>query len=336
MQKLDSAICEIVEKAQEGNGLPDEDITALFALNPYSAESAYVRWVAQQMSLESANGKAEVHAQIGLDGSPCPMDCQFCSFARCHGLRDDLLEMPLKDVVDYAKAFEEAGANVIMLLATARYNFNKFLEMVSAVREVISPDMPIVTNAGDMSLDQARQLKAAGAQGAYHAVRIDEGTVTKIPETRRLKTIENLKAAGLKLSTCLEPIGPEHTPEKLTRYTRLCIDLDPLSSGAGRRTSVPGTGFEKIGMYSHVQIAHHVAVYRLASGMLPRLNCSAHSAAAASSGGNLAWAEVGTNPRDLVDRTEFGGRGQSVETAKKIFLESEWENLDGPSPGWFD
>ena len=54
----------------------------------------------------------------------------------------------------------------------------------------------------------------------------------------------------------------------------------------------------------------------------------------ANAGGNLAWAEVGTNPRDNLSYTEKGGRGQSVITAQKVFRDTEWEVLEGPSKGW--
>ncbi|MCQ4882310.1 radical SAM protein, partial [Alistipes onderdonkii] len=76
-------------------------------------------------------------------------------------------------------------------------------------REVIPADMPLLVNTDDMQLDQCRQLKAAGANGAYHAVRMREGEDTEIPVEKRFETFANLREAGLTLSTCVEPVGPE-------------------------------------------------------------------------------------------------------------------------------
>jgi hypothetical protein len=35
-----------------------------------------------------------------------------------------------------------------------------------------------------------------------------------------------------------------------------------------------------------------------------------------------------------LERTEKGGRGQSLAAATRVFEEAGWEILDGPSPGW--
>ena len=334
MHDFDRKAYEIVEKALVGDGLGNDDASYLYGLDIHSAAAYHVMWAAQRMSMQTANGKAEVHAQIGLNGTPCPCNCAFCSFAACNGVRHGKLEMPREDVVEYAQRYEEDGANLILLLTTGSYKFEKLLEMAGAVREAISPQMPLLVNTADMSLEQCEQLRNAGVNGAYHAVRMREGVDTGIPVARRLETLANLKAASMSLSTCVEPVGPEHSARELAEATRLCIDSSPVSGGVGRRIAVPGTAMAERGMYNYVHAAYFVAVYRLVSGLKPRLNCSAHSTVVANAGGNLSWAEVGTNPRDTVSRTERGGRGMGVAESQKVFRDSEWELLDGPSPGW--
>lgn len=332
--KEEVALIDIVEKGLEGNGLSDQEMTQLYSVDPRSRVAAYIRWAGGKLQYELANGFAEVHAQIGLNGTPCPKNCKFCSFAICNGLRHKKLEMPKEDVVEYAKIYEESGANAILLLATASYQFEKVLEMAAAVREVISPDMPLLTNTEDVTLEQARQLKAVGVNGAYHAVRMREGTDTEIPEEERLKTFAALRDAGLSISTCVEPVGPEHTPEELTYYSRLCMASGANSAGVGRRVTVPGTMVEDRGMISDLENARNVAVYRLAAGREPMLNCAAATSLSAAAGANLAWAEVGTNPRDTVERTERGGRGTNIEYNQKMFRAAGYEVLEGPSQGW--
>lgn len=334
MPSVNGKIYEIVEKSLAGYALDHDEIRALYSVGTFSPESYYIQWAGRQMSLEAAQGKAEIHAQIGLDGSVCPKNCQFCSFAACNKVRRGKLETPLADVLAYAKAYEEDGANLILLLTTGGYKFEKLLEMVHEVRQVISAGMPLLANTGDMSLEQVKMLKEAGANGVYHAVRMGEGVVTGIPVETRLKTIENIKAAGLNISTCVEPIGLEHTAEELAEKTEICLSMDAISAGAGRRVTVPGTMLEKFGMLSESRGALYVAAYRLADGRHTKINCSGHSMLTANAGANLAWAEVGTNPRDLLKKTEQGGKGQSIAEARKVFLNTEWEIREGFSPWW--
>ncbi len=334
MQVFDSDIYEIIEKGLEGNGLSEEEVLALYRVPETSKEAALIRWAGQELSLKASNGKAEIHAQIGLNSTVCPKNCKFCSFAICNNVRKGKYELPKEDVVEYAKIYEEEGANLILMLTTASYQFEKLVEMVQAVREVISPEMPLLVNTEDMNLERAKTLKAAGANGAYHAVRMREGVDTGIPVEDRMETFAALREAGLKLSTCVEPVGPEHTPEELTEATMRCISTNPLTAGVGKRISVPGTLLYDRGMITDVANANMVAIYRLATGLGLKLNCSANTVMTAAAGANLAWAEVGTNPRDTVERTENGGRGSSIEKMRKMFLASGWEVLEGPSKGW--
>lgn len=334
MQVFDQEIYDIVEKGLEGNGLSAENVLALYEVEETSKEAAYIRWAGQELSMIAADGVAEIHAQIGLNSTVCPKNCKFCSFAACNNVRKGKYELPKEDVLEYAKLYVEGGANLILMLTTASYSFDKLVDMVGSVREVIPADMPLLVNTDDMQLDQCRQLKAAGANGAYHAVRMCEGEDTEIPVEKRFETFANLREAGLTLSTCVEPVGPEHTPEELTEATMRCISTNPLSAGVGKRIGVPGTLVYDRGMLTDVANANMVAVYRLATGRDLRLNCSANTVMTAASGANLAWAEVGTNPRDTVERTEHGGRGSNIAQLRKMFAASGWQVLDGPSKGW--
>lgn len=334
MQVFDQEIYDIVEKGLEGNGLSAEDVLALYEVEETSKEAGYIRWAGQELSMIAADGVAEIHAQIGLNSTVCPKNCKFCSFAACNNVRKGKYELPKEDVLEYAKLYVEEGANLILMLTTASYSFDKLVDMVGSVREVIPADMPLLVNTDDMQLDQCRQLKAAGANGAYHAVRMREGEDTEIPVEKRFETFANLRESGLTLSTCVEPVGPEHTPEELTEATMRCISTNPLSAGVGKRIGVPGTFVYDRGMLTDVANANMVAIYRLATGRHLRLNCSANTVMTAASGANLAWAEVGTNPRDTVERTEHGGRGSNIAQLRKMFAASGWQVLNGPSKGW--
>ena len=85
MQAFDQRIVDIVEKGLEGNGLTREETRTLFEVPERTREAALIRWAGQELSLRAADGIAEIHGQIGLNSTKCPMDCGFCSFAKSAG-----------------------------------------------------------------------------------------------------------------------------------------------------------------------------------------------------------------------------------------------------------
>lgn len=332
--KEEIELIDLVEKGMEGKGLTDAEMTRLYATDPRSRVAAYIRWGANEMAHGSGDGMAEIHGQIGLNASPCPKNCKYCSFAVCNSVRKERIELPVEEVQECAKIYMEEGVNALVLMATASYKFSKILEMGQAVREVIPREYPMLANCEDLTLERAMQLKAAGFDGCYHAVRMREGVDTGIPEEQRLQTFENIRKAGLSLQTCVEPVGPEHTPEEITHYSRICINSGANSAGVGRRVAVPGTMTYERGMISDLENARNVAVYRLAAGFEPKLQCAMATSLSAAAGANLSWAEVGTNPRDTKTRTQNGGRGTNVELNRKFFQAAGWDILEGPSKGW--
>ncbi len=334
MQVFDKNIVDIVEKGLEGRGLSREETRTLFEVPERTREAALIRWAGQELSLRAADGIAEIHGQIGLNSTKCPMDCGFCSFAKSATCRTEDFELSRDEVLRYAELHLQNKVNLLLLLCTASYRFEKLLELAEAVRDNIPQDMPLLVNCDDLSFERCRQLKEAGVNGAYHAARMGEGCDTRIPVEKRVQTFDHLREAGLSLQTCVEPIGPEHTVDELVEATFRCIEARPVSGGAARRVGLEGTRLFDRGMITEVRNADFAAIYRLASGLEPRLNCSANTVMTASAGANLAWVELGLNPRDILSRTEKGGQAIPIKLARKTFLGAGWEILDGPSQGW--
>lgn len=329
---LNSKVYEIVEKGLMRIPLTVEDVDTLFRLDPLSKEAAYVRWAGRKKSMEMADGYAEVHGQIGLDTGPCPQYCHCCSFSE-KGANRALAKTPLKDVVEYAKIFQEDGANLLLLMTTVLYPFDELYEVIGAVREAIGKEMPLLINTRDISYKEAMELKKLGINGSYHAARMSEGVLTDIPLKRRIETMENLTKAELPLSICIEPMGPEHTAEEFVEKMDIHLKYSPLTAGVGRRVSVDGTTMEGCCMLSQQQHALYTAIYRLYDNQT-KLTASAHSVLLADAGANLCWAEAGCNPRDMHDKTERGGIGKSVAEVAKIFTETGWQHRKGYSPDW--
>lgn len=324
-------IREIVERALAGEVLGPTEIGELFQVPLFSEDAFYIQWAGREMSNRAANGKAEVHAQVGLDASPCPNECRFCSFAACSGVFKTIQTVPVEEVIAKAKAFEQDGANAIYLMITGAFKFEDFLKIAAEVRKSLRPETPLVANIFDFGYDEALALREMGFAGIYHAVRLGEGRETGIPVAKRLATIEAAHRAGLKVSTCLEPIGPEHSIDELVEKTLICREIKPVFAGAGRRINFPGSKMGHFGMTSEAQLALFVAVVRLAMGYTVSFNCTHEpNTPSAIAGANILWAEAGSNPRDTTSRTETS-RGFSVPKCRQILEEAEWAVHVGPS-----
>ena len=326
-------INESIDRAMAGETLSLHEIERIYALDADSPEAFLVRCAGNRRARELAGGIAEIHAQIGLDAGPCVRSCQFCSFAKCNNAPGELKITPLQAVLDYARAFQDSGANLILLMSSAAYPFEELPEIGLRVREAVGPDMPMLINTGDVTAEQAGILRRAGFNGAYHAARMSEGELTDIPLSQRVETMKNLTEAGLPLSFCIEPIGEEHTAQDFVERLELHLQFRPMTGGIGRRIPVKGTKVESCRKFTQQEQALLTGLYRLLDGKTVLVG-SANATLAADAGANLCWAECGYNPRDFSGHTELDGVGRSVEAIARIYEETGWELRKGYSQGW--
>ncbi len=324
-------IHDILKKTKSGEILSNNELVYLLGLEPDSIESYMVMAEAARISKELSGGKAEVHAQFAVNLAPCSCECLFCSFAKVNKIFSQATELTPEEAVDYALRFEKDGANAVFMMTTAKYPFGRFLEVSQEVRQKLKPETIMIANVGDQDIDNSVKLREAGFTGVYHAVRLREGIDTGLDVEQRIRSINNFKEAGLSIGTCVEPVGPEHTNEELADMIELTASFDPAFSGAARRITIPGTEIAKRGMISELRMAQIVAVTRLGMPGSVMGNCTHEPCALGAAGGaNLFWAEVGANPRDTEEKTEEG-RGETVESCRKIYMESQWDVWDGPS-----
>ncbi len=324
-------IAEIIAKVNDGR-LPDEgDLRVLLEVPHISAAAGEVMAVARELAREACDNRAEICVQIGLNVSPCPMNCRFCSFAAVNGLFAEPGELPVEEVVERAVRSEADGANSIYLMGTGDYPMARFIEVGQEVRRHLRPETPLVANVGDLTPATARRIKDAGFCAVYHAARMGEGRDTAIPLEKRLRTFRIAKDAGLQLGTCVEPVGPEHSTDEILEKILIHRAAEPCFSGAMRRINVPGTDLARHGQISELRLAYLVAVARLAMGRFLIGNCTHEpNVPGACAGANLFWAEVGPNPRDTDSQTERG-RGMDVAACRRLFEEAEYTVLEGPS-----
>ncbi|MCQ5375873.1 MAG: hypothetical protein NO474_04670 [Methanomassiliicoccales archaeon] len=322
----------ILKQAESGDGISREEaLTLLKEIKPKSKEMYLLMHTADHLSRRQFNNKGEIHAQIGLNWAPCSKSCEFCVFAEKHGIASKTIELTEDEVVRRAKNFENAGANAIFLMTTADYEFSRFLEIGKSVRKAINPNMPLVANIGDFGPGEAHELVEAGFTAVYHVLRLGEGVNTRIDPSMRIRTIKSAKDAGLDLSFCVEPIGPEHSIEEIVDRIFLGKDLEPTVMATMRRITIPGTPISAHGQISEIELAKIEAVTRLVMGKnIMAMGVHEPNMPSLLAGCNQIYAETGPNPRDTEEETSKG-RGRSVEECKQMLWEVGYETFVGPA-----
>lgn len=327
--RVDPKIQSILDKALAGDEIGRDQAMRLVGVDERSPDMYAIMSAANSMTRRQYSGRGEVYAQVGVNQWPCPKSCAFCSFGAKWNLITSPVEFTLEQVESRAKAFEDAGANAIFLMTTADYPFQKYIAIAEAVRKVISPNMPMVANIGDFGPQQAKELVDAGFQAVYHVRRLREGRDTGIDPKERLRTIEVATAAGLDLSYCVEPIGPEHELEELVEEMFRGRQLGAVNLASMWRVNVPGLPLSRFGKISELSLAKAVAVTRIVAGNSIRaMGVHEPRILPLVAGANQIYAETGPNPRDTVQDTSEG-RGFSVEACKNLLREAGYTPLEG-------
>ncbi len=309
---IDERVMQIADDALVGKAPSRDDIMHFLKFDCYSVEAAYVCARARELGIRACNGRGYVYAQIGVDENPCPENCRFCSFAASLYQPDNegkaaSFEVPIGRIVHYAKLFDTAGADLVSLMATAALDFDRYLDMVRAVRASVSDRLVIMANTGDLTLDQAHALREAGAGAAYHALRLGEGELTDIKPIDRRRTIRYLHAAGIDVMTGVEPLWEGIDPLSLSE--RICDipEFEPFCMGACSYTPTPhadmgGRRPASIGFLRYV-----AAITRLACGDAVRVGGI----------GGVAWVDAGCDPRKRGHGTDDDALRREIDRARK-------------------
>jgi biotin synthase len=82
--QLDRTTERIIDHALAGKAPDRKDCAYLLDLHPNSLEASAVRSAADWISRKRFENQGILLGQIGIDASPCPGDCQFCTFGQSH------------------------------------------------------------------------------------------------------------------------------------------------------------------------------------------------------------------------------------------------------------
>jgi biotin synthase len=334
------SVNSIIEKAAASEKLTRAECTWLFSLDERSAEAGEVRSACSTLWRKKKKNSAMILAQIGIDVKPCPADCEFCSFGEGHTsfkptyMDESEVAARTKNLAQHNDLYG------LFLMAMHTYDLDRYLRIVEvakrALQEAGSPSTQIWANVGDTDRSAFEEMKAAGVSGVYHVCRLGEGKYTKLEPTERIKTMHTVLEAGLQLYTCLEPVGPEQSPEELTENLFIGLELPVLQHAAMRRVAVPGSPLARYGQISNLRLSQLVATVGLAALGNPSIQwLGVHEPHEGScfAGANSIFAESGVNPRDTAADTAMN-RGFDMARCRKLLWESGYTSLtrtDGSS-----
>lgn len=307
--------------------LTKEEAVQLLNIKNCSEEYHELLKTADLMSRKEFHNKAYIFSQIGLNASPCPMNCKFCSMAASNYVINNEFHKTMADIEEIKESVRrlvEAGTHDLFLMTTADYPIDEYLSIGSEVKKILPQGVRLVANIGDFDKDTAEKLVAAGFTGVYHICRLGEGKDTDIEPERRIRTLHTIKDAGLELYYCVEPIGPEHTYEEIAAEMFRAKEFEVEAMAAMRRTPVPGTPLADKGMITAAELTKIGAVTRLVTKPTRSMNIHEVTPMTLIAGINQLYAEAGANPRDQVKDTS-SSRGYSVERVIELFKDAEYE-----------
>ena len=321
--QIDKNVRYILENAYAGQSSARDDCACLLSFGENTQEAYATRSAAAHIVRSKNDDSAIILGQIGLEMSPCPGNCGFCSFGKDHTrfeksrISDDDFRAKLADFCKYDDLYG------LYLMCMHEYDLDFFLEKVRLAKKLITGSTQLLSNVGDTGLDAFREMKKAGITGVYHVCRIGEGKVTSLNPETRMKTMQNALDAGLQIFTCLEPVGPEHTIEEIVDNIFIGIEMGCTQHAAMRRVAVPGTPLAKYGQISNLRLGQITAVVALATFSMPSMTyMGIHEPTEIGyvSGANAITAETGVNPRDHVAETSQS-RGMDMAKCRKMLLD---------------
>jgi biotin synthase len=322
--RIDSKVANLLDTAQSGRAPGLDECAFLLEFPETSLEAAHLRAASDAITRRRFGNAGLIFGQIGIEIASCPGACRFCSFAAGHTafaasvMSDD-------DILGNVAGFTASGElDALFLMTMHTFDIEWLTHIVEIVRERIPQGTELVVNIGDFDGAQAQALKTAGVTGAYHVVRLGEGSDTALDPEARKATIRAIKEAGLDWWYCCEPIGPEHSPRELAEQLFLGVRYGCVGHAAMRRVHLPSSPLAARGQISELRLAQVTAVVALATLACPdtrAIGVHEPNLLGLTAGANSLFAEAGANPRDTCENTT-GHRGRDIRDCKTMLYEA--------------
>ena len=272
---------------------------------------------------DRCDNRGEIGAQIGIIVGPCYADCAFCNFASSTTDVEDYT-MKSDELTRYLKGIASTGiVSSVSLMTIHNFDFDELLDSVQIARSVLPESIELSINTGDLEYEDAVELHKAGVDSAYHAFRLGESIDNWLEPRGRINTMKNLKKAGIRVATGVEPIGPEHSNREISQHFFDMMDFGCDCCSASARECVPGTRLFDAGEISAKRLRQIRSALLITSTWCNNTEFGFYGGF--YGGFNRVFAEYGGSPKDTEELSERSLR-RTVEWARGRLI-SEGYNL---------
>ena len=326
---MDSEFVRIALKGWNKEDVSRRECGYMLNFSENSEESLFISSLADRYLKSVCDRTAILNVQIGIQQNPCPGNCRFCNFNKgtskilSSRITDEDLRRYISECVEYG------DVRTISLMTMQNYDMDHLIHCIKLTKQY-AKDVNVTLNIGDVSYDDCIELKKAGATGAYHACRLREGTDTDLRPEDRIQTIRNYLYAGFTVSTCTEPIGPEHSVDEILDNYYCGMEIGTDSGSIMARVPVPNTPFGDKPVLSMERVRQIRATLFMASTSRKKEGSRIDEwDAGYFNGFNRFHAEYGCNPRDSSDRSE-DGFGHTIGFARRWAFNSGYDKILRP------
>lgn len=325
---MDEEMKDLIDRAK-ADSLAGLDVSRavlkkLLDIDPRSEEGEYLGMASRDVSRQLFGNRARVGSSIGIDISPCTMNCRFCSLGEEWALVDGKNELSDEAVIGLVSEVVSKGFFQITLRTTEFYDLNRLCALARKVRENVPGQYYLTANTGELTDEDAMNLYRSGFTGVYHTLRLREGVDTPFDPEVRLSSMRAVLRSPLMLAVGIEPIGSEHTNDEILDKIELFREMGPKTVCVMKRVNVEGVPLSRHPEIDDYRLAQIVAVTKIAGGSRWFVASHPITQKALDWGANNVTVETGANPRD--DMHKIGKWSLcDHETARSMILKAGYD-----------
>lgn len=210
---------------------------------------------------------------LSIKTGGCSEDCGYCAQSSRYntGVKAERL-MSTESVMEVARRARDNGSTRFCMGAAwkgVRSGDPRFNQVLETIRQVSQLGMEVCVTLGQLSLDEARQLKDAGVTAYNHNIDTSPEFYPEIVTTHtfqdRLNTIEAVQQSGMDVC-CGGIIGLGETELDRLKMLEVLTNFDPAPESVPINClmSMPGTPLEQQPAVDVFQLVRLIATTRIA------------------------------------------------------------------------